>query len=46
MIKTYTFRVELTDGKERVKTVTSKHLNGAIRKLYQTFNIERIVAIM
>lgn len=46
MIKNYKILVELTDGKKRIKNVTSKHLNGAIRKLYQTFDIERIVAIM
>lgn len=46
MIKSYRFLVELKDGKRRIKRMTSKHLNGAIRKLYQTFDIERIVKII
>ena len=46
MINYYKFLVELTDGRKRIKGVTSKHLNGAIRKLYQIFDTERIVAIM
>lgn len=43
MVKRYTFLVELENGKQRRYSVLSKHLNGAIRKLYQEREFERIV---
>lgn len=46
MIKEFIFEVELTNGKTVVRTVLSKHINGAVRKIYQTDDVERIVRIM
>lgn len=42
----YEFEVRLQSGKERWISITSKHLNGAVRKLYQMYNIDEIVRIV
>lgn len=46
MNKNYVFKVELTNGKIVHCAATSKHLNGAIRKVYQTYDVERIISIL
>lgn len=46
MNKNYVFTVELTNGKITHCAATSKHINGAIRKIYQTYDVERIICIL
>lgn len=41
----FKFVVEDEHGKRKVLSVFSKHLNGAVKKLYQEYNFERIVAL-
>ena len=41
----FKFVVEETNGKRKVRSVWSKHLNGAVKKLYQEYDIERVVSL-
>lgn len=41
----FKFEVE-KDGHKKVRCVSSTHLNGAVRKLYQTYDFDNIVRIL
>lgn len=45
-MKVFKFEVRLDNGRKRIYSTTSKHLNGAVRKLYQEHNFEEIVRIL
>lgn len=45
-MKLYKFVVEKEDGKRRTVSTMSKHLNGAIRKVYQDYEFDHIVRII
>lgn len=45
-MKVFRFEVKLENGRKRNYSVTSKHLNGAVRKLYQERTFEEIVRIL
>lgn len=45
-LNNYEFELKLQNGKEMWIFITSKHLNGAVRKLYQMYNIDEIVRIV
>lgn len=45
LCKRYYFIVEKEDGKRRKVSTMSKHLNGAIRKVYQDYEFDHIVSI-
>lgn len=45
-MNTYKFKVKLKDGKMRIVKTISMSLNGAIRKVFQSYEIERFVRIL
>lgn len=42
----FTFVFEEKNGFERICTINSMHLNGAVRKLYQEYDVDHIVQIL
>lgn len=45
LLKWFKFEVE-KDGRRKVRCISSKHLNGAVRKLYQEYEFDNIVRIL
>ena len=45
MLKGFSFVVE-KDGHKKICTVSSTHLNGAVRKLYQMYDFNEIIHIL
>ena len=44
-MKHYKFVFEDKNGRRKTTSVFSKHMGGAVRKLYQEQNVERVIAI-
>ena len=44
-MKVFSFVIE-KDGKRKTYTTTSKHLNGAVRKLYQECEFDNVIRIL
>lgn len=44
-LKDFEFEVVLKNGKRNFAVISSKHLNGAVRKLYQMYDIEELIHI-
>lgn len=44
-MKHFKFVFEDKNGRKKTTSVFSRHMGGAVRKLYQENNVERIVAI-
>ena len=45
MYEDFKFVFEDKNGKRRVSSVFSRHMGGAVRRLYQENNVERVIAI-
>lgn len=46
LLNFYAFKVRLEDGTVKSYGIYSKHLNGAVRKLYQQYDIEDVLEIL
>lgn len=44
IMKTFGFVIE-KDGRKRYVRTTSKHIEGAVRKLYQEYDFDEIISI-
>ena len=44
-MKHFKFVFEDKNGRKKTTSVFSRHMGGAVRKLYQENNVERIIAI-
>lgn len=45
-MKRWFFKVRTKNEKVQVFSATSKHLNGAIRKIYQQYDVDEILSIL
>lgn len=45
MLKWFKFEIK-KDERKRVVSISSKHLNGAVKKLYQTCEFDEVIRIL
>lgn len=45
-LKTFLCKIACKDGKMRLARISSNHINGAVRKLYQMYDVESLIAIV
>ena len=42
----FKFKFETKSGKTLIRSIAARHLNGATKRLFQEYEIERVIAIL